>query len=357
MTSVVIDSVSKAFGRINAVSGASIELESRSLMALIGPSGAGKSTLCRLIAGLETPDQGAIRFGDRDVTRVPAEKRDVGMVFQQFALYERMSVADNLDYPLRSRVSDRRERIRRVRDIADRLDITDLLPRRAGQLSGGQKQRVAIGRAVVRRPPVLLMDEPFSNVDPFLRRAIRQELTQLLQRLELTTILVTHSLEDAYEMATHVAIMSRGRVIQAGLIRDTYDCPATIEVAELTSLDGTISVPCHVEANTLHVAGAELPLLEKDPLQNGTALIRKDAWYLGNRTGDASFRVQIRGIRWAGRRFHVTVTLAATADQAWVIYLPDDHGIRIGEHATLSVRKDHIHVFDEGGARRPLLLR
>ena len=205
------------------------------MVCLLGPSGCGKSTLLSLINGLETPDSGKIYFGDEDVTEWPPEKRAVGMVFQNYALYSHMSVRQNirmpLENPFRGETLDKREQERKVEEIADLIQIRELLDRRPDELSGGQQQRVSIARALVRRPEILLLDEPLSNLDKMLRMQILEEIRKIQEDLHVTTVFVTHDQEEAMGIADLIVVMRDGMIQQAGSPEEVYRFPDNIFTA------------------------------------------------------------------------------------------------------------------------------
>ena len=194
-------------------------------MVLVGPSGSGKSTALRMLAGLEDVDEGGIWIGDRDVTYVRPRDRDVAMVFQSYALYPYLTVAQNIGFPLKIARVKRRERDRRVREVAELLGLADLLERKPGQLSGGQRQRVAMGRAIVREPSAYLMDEPLSNLDAKLRVQMRADIADLQGRLGVTTVYVTHDQSEAMTLGSRVAVLRDGRLQQCAPPRELYERP------------------------------------------------------------------------------------------------------------------------------------
>jgi len=197
------------------------------LLALVGPSGCGKTTTLRLIAGLETPDAGSIKFGDQVVNTVPPKGRDVAMVFQHHALYPHLSAAENLAFGLTLRGVGRAEISQRVNEMADKLGISRCLARKPAELSGGERQRVALGRALIRKPGILLLDEPFANLDAPLRRELRRELQHLHQEQNLTTLLVTHDQAEALALGNRVVVMNAGQIEQVGAAADLRERPAT----------------------------------------------------------------------------------------------------------------------------------
>ena len=228
---VVLRGVDKRFGDVTAVAAVDLEVRAGELLVLVGPSGCGKSTLLRLIAGLEEPTAGEVWIGGRPVNDVAPGDRDVAMVFQSYALYPHMTVAQNLGFGLRVRGAGRAEVAGRVEGAADVLGLTELLERRPGQLSGGQQQRVALGRAMVRDPGVFLFDEPLSNLDAGLRLRTRDEIASLHHRLGTTMIFVTHDQVEALSLGQRVAVMDRGRIQQVGTPREIYRRPGNLFVA------------------------------------------------------------------------------------------------------------------------------
>ena len=232
MASVLLDKVWKTYpnGHV-AARGVELAIEDGEFMVLVGPSGCGKSTALRMIAGLETPTQGRVLIGERDVTEVPPQERDVAMVFQSYALYPHMTVRDNLGFGLRVRGTPPARIAERVDVAAKALGLAPVLDRKPGQLSGGQRQRVALGRAIVREPMVFLFDEPLSNLDAKLRLETRAELARLHRRLAATMVYVTHDQEEALTLGTRVAVMNEGRVEQVGPPLEVYRRPETLFVA------------------------------------------------------------------------------------------------------------------------------
>jgi len=233
LAEVQLRGVSKVFpGGIMAVEPLDLTIPDGELFTLVGPSGSGKSTLLRMIAGLETPTTGTIQIGSRDVTRLPPRDRDVAMVFQQPALYPHLSVFKNLAFGLRAHRVPGAETRTRVEWVAERLGLTSVLTRKPRTLSGGQKQRVALGRAIVRRPSVFLLDEPMSSLDTPLRASIRSDLIDLQRTLNATMIAVTHDQGEALMLGHRVGVVERGRVVQIGRPEEVYQRPASRLVAE-----------------------------------------------------------------------------------------------------------------------------
>jgi multiple sugar transport system ATP-binding protein len=229
---VVVDEVTKVFdGGVRALDGLSLDIADGEFFALLGPSGCGKTTLLRTIAGLETATSGRIRIGDRDVTKLEPGQRDVAMVFQDYALFPHMTVADNIAYPLRIKKVGRAERRARAAETGAGLSLAEYMDRRPAQLSGGQQQRVALARAMAAHPAVFLLDEPLSNLDARLRLEARTFLKKLQHDLGVTTVFVTHDQAEALALADRIAVMDAGRVEQIGSPREVFQRPANVFVA------------------------------------------------------------------------------------------------------------------------------
>ena len=217
-----------------AVDSLDLEIADGEFLVLVGPSGCGKSTTLRMLAGLEEASSGRILIGDRDVTQTPPKDRDIAMVFQNYALYPHMTVADNMGFALKIHKVPKPEIRERVRAAAATLDLTDYLDRKPAQLSGGQRQRVAMGRAIVRSPQVFLMDEPLSNLDAKLRVQTRTQIASLTRRLGVTTVYVTHDQVEAMTMGDRVAVLKDGVLLQCDTPARLFDEPASVFVASFT---------------------------------------------------------------------------------------------------------------------------
>jgi putative spermidine/putrescine transport system ATP-binding protein len=229
---ISIRGISKRYGGFTALDDVDLEIESGEFVTLLGPSGSGKTTLLMVLAGFIRPDSGTVAFGDRDVSLVPPHQRDVGMVFQNYALFPHMSVAGNIAYPLKLRRKPREEIARRVKEALELVQLGDLGERRIDQLSGGQRQRVALARAIVFEPRILLMDEPLSALDKKLREQMQIEVRHLHQRLGMTTVYVTHDQREALTMSDRIAVIDRGRFRQIGKPQDIYERPESRFIAE-----------------------------------------------------------------------------------------------------------------------------
>ena len=238
MAQVSFDGVTKRFGETTAVDDLTLHIADGELLVLLGSSGCGKTTALRMVAGLEEVTSGTVSIGERVVNDIDPKDRDVAMVFQSYALYPHLSVAKNIEFPLRQRGVDKEERATKVKRAADTLGLTALLDRKPGQLSGGQRQRVALARAIVREPLVFLMDEPLSNLDAALRVQTRADIVALQSRLSTTTLYVTHDQVEAMTMGDRIAVMSDGKLQQVAAPEALYARPANSFVAHFLGSPG-----------------------------------------------------------------------------------------------------------------------
>lgn len=226
------DHVGKRFEQFDAVRDLNLEIRDGELLVLLGPSGCGKTTTLNMLAGLEKPTSGTLYFGDQAMNNVPPEERDIAMVFQSIALYPHLNVRDNIGFALKTRGASRAQINERIDDVVHILDIAELLNRRIHQLSGGQRQRVAIAKALVRRPRLFLLDEPFSSLDAALRRQMRSELARIHREVETTMVFVTHDQEEAMAIADRIAIMNAGQIEHLGTPLEVYNHPRNLWVAQ-----------------------------------------------------------------------------------------------------------------------------
>ena len=293
MSSVEISNVRKRFGAVEVIHGVSVDIQEGEFVVLVGPSGCGKSTLLRMVAGLESVSGGTIRIGSKVVNNVPPKERDIAMVFQNYALYPHMTVAQNMGFSLRLSRADKAEIEQRVQNAGRILDLSHLLDRYPRELSGGQRQRVAMGRAIVRDPQVFLFDEPLSNLDAKLRVAMRAEIKELYQRLKTTTIYVTHDQIEAMTLADRIVVMQDGYVEQIGEPLDLYDSPRNLFVASfigspsMNLISGEIADD-HRGTHLATAGGARLPLPERASAHVGRSVmygIRPEHMELGGADG------------------------------------------------------------------------
>jgi putative spermidine/putrescine transport system ATP-binding protein len=230
-SAVRLEGIRKRYGDVTAVDGVDLEVAAGEFFTLLGPSGSGKTTTLRIVAGFEQPDDGLVRLGGADITRQPPYARDVNTVFQDYALFPHMTVAENVAYGLKVKRVDRRERNRRVDEVLERVRLAGYGKRKPVQLSGGQRQRVALARSIVNRPQVLLLDEPLGALDLKLRQEMEVFLKTLQRELRMTFLYVTHDQEEALTMSDHVAVFNDGRIEQVGTPQDVYERPQTEFVA------------------------------------------------------------------------------------------------------------------------------
>jgi len=273
--SIRLEHVSKSYksGHDAAVDDVSLEVRDGEFMVLVGPSGCGKSTLLKLIAGIEDVSDGHIFIGDREVTLLDPRKRDIAMVFQNYALYPHLTVRANLGFGLKLRKTAKPEIARRVDEVAKILGLDEMMERKPGELSGGQRQRVAMGRAIVREPAAFLMDEPLSNLDAKLRVSMRAQLSRLHERLGVTTVYVTHDQVEAMTLGQRVAVMRGGLLQQCDTPDQLFDHPANLFVAAFIGSPAMNLVEATAADGEVRFAGVRLPLPEASPLRGAGRIV------------------------------------------------------------------------------------
>lgn len=340
MARLRVDRLVKTWGDFRAVDDVSFETTGSEFVALLGPSGCGKSTTLRLIAGLEEATAGRILIDDRDVTNLPAAKRHLSLVFQSYALFPHLNVADNITFGLSVRRVPRAERQRRLEKTANLLGISSLLHRKPSQLSGGQQQRVALGRALISETPVCLLDEPLSNLDAKLRAEMRNEIRSLQQRLGITMIFVTHDQTEAMSMSDRVILMSQGKVEQSGTPAELYEKPLSSFVA------GFIGTP------PMNLPAAD----RKDGrLTIGRTAESREGLLLGIRPehlafADAGQEAVVEGSEYFGAD---TIVSCRVGDQRVMVRVPGRPGLSHGAQVHLAWAENAVHVFDaRNGLRR-----
>ncbi|MDR7513328.1 MAG: ABC transporter ATP-binding protein [Armatimonadota bacterium] len=348
MAEIRLESLHKRFGRVVAVRDVSLEIREGEFVVLLGPSGCGKTTVLRLIAGLETPDRGRVWIGGRDVTRLPPGRRHLGMVFQSYALFPHMRVFDNVAFGLRMRGVGAAEQRRRVQEVAELLQIADLLDRYPAQLSGGQRQRVAVARALVVRPQVLLMDEPLSNLDALLRLHMRAELKRLHREVGSTTVYVTHDQVEAMSLGDRVAVLREGQVVQFDTPTQIYDHPADRFVGSFLGNPpmNFFQATVDPEDGSLRVEGVKFPapaayaeaLAER---RGGSVLVGIRPEHVS--VGAGPLRGEVLVVEPLGPQKLLTVR---TAHHVVKVAVGPDRALRGGDPVTLGLPEAHLRLMD-----------
>ena len=337
---VRIDNVTKKFGNTTAVSNFSAELEDGHLICMLGPSGCGKSTLLNMLCGIVPVTEGQIFFDDKDVTKLPPDQRNIGMVFQNYALYPHMTVAENIAFPLEVQKVKKSERMERVEEIAKLVHVDNLLRRYPSELSGGQQQRVAIARAMVKKPQLLLMDEPLSNLDARLRLEMREEIRRIQKETGITTVFVTHDQEEAMSISDSILLMKDGLLIQAGLCQELYVNPNSLFVAEFLGNPPANKLPASVISTGSTTAH--------------TVAIRPEAFVLDENGTEA----EIQFISEMGKDQIVTMTYMGNTvrailnlDELEQVVSTGSTTARNGSKIKVNLKKKGVFYFDKEGHR------
>jgi len=346
MASVSIRNVTKVYGSVPAINGISVDIAEGEFVVLVGPSGCGKSTLLRMIAGLESISGGEICIGERVVNNLPPKDRDIAMVFQNYALYPHMTVAENMGFSLKLRRMPKTEITRGIENAAQTLGLSDLLGRFPKQLSGGQRQRVAMGRAIVRDPQVFLFDEPLSNLDAKLRVQMRTEIKALHQRLKTTMVYVTHDQIEAMTMADKIVVMHDGIVEQVGPPLELYDRPENMFVASFIGSPAMNFVNGQLAANGTATVqsgdGLALPLADLPKNSNGRTVIygiRPEDIQLD----DGGFPARVQVVEPTGSETQVIVSVGS---QHLTCLFRDRINARAGDEIHLRPKPHQAHLFD-----------
>ncbi len=362
MAEVEFKGVAKRFGAVSVIEDLDLRIRDREFMVLVGPSGCGKSTALRMLAGLEEVSAGTITIDGRRVNDLPPRDRDIAMVFQSYALYPHLTVRGNLEFGLRMRKTPAAEMAARVRAAAQVLDIIALLDRKPKELSGGQRQRVALGRAIVRQPAVFLFDEPLSNLDAKLRVQMRGELTRLQQRLETTSLYVTHDQVEAMTMGHRIAVMRAGRLEQVGSALEVYERPATLFVAGFIGTPPMNLLAATVAGGGAALAAGDLRLPVPASLRAWTAGgdgrrviagIRPE--HLADRAGPGGrgethrLAMAVELVELLG---HEAVVHGRIGDAAFVAKTDPHRAPAVGGTMELDLELDRLHLFDASSERR-----
>ncbi|WP_336071360.1 sn-glycerol-3-phosphate ABC transporter ATP-binding protein UgpC [Nitratireductor rhodophyticola] len=351
MASVDIQDVRKFYGQLETIKGVTVDVPDGAFVVLVGPSGCGKSTLLRMIAGLEDISGGTISIGGRVINDVEPKHRDIAMVFQNYALYPHMTIAENMGFSLRLAKRPKDEIDQRVREAAGILGLSDYLDRYPRQLSGGQRQRVAMGRAIVRNPQVFLFDEPLSNLDAKLRVQMRAELKDIHARLKTTTVYVTHDQIEAMTMADRIVVMRDGIVEQVGAPLDLYDRPNNTFVASFIgspSMNLLSGLLTNGGKGVRVESGAELPLEGTSPAAGKVIYgIRPEHLHLA--ADDEGFEAVATNVEPTGSE---TLVQVRVGEQIVSAQLRDRVNIRAGDTVRLGVQAAKAHLFDAETSQR-----
>lgn len=349
---ITTENLTKRFGETVAVNDLSVTMESGKMIALLGPSGCGKTTILNMLSGILPVTEGRILFDDRDVTNLPPEKRNIGLVFQNYALYPHMSVMENICFPLEMKRVPKKQRIARAKELAELVRISDLLSRKPAELSGGQQQRVAIARALAKEPQLLLLDEPLSNLDAKLRVEMREEILRIQRASQITTVFVTHDQEEASSIADEVLLMKKGVLQQSGSPRSLYDDPINYFAADflgappINKLHGTVENGCfRFEDSAVMYA---LPL--RRPVTNGTKAIlaiRAESVVVPAQENTLKVRVLAR---YSINKDELSVL--ELCGQQMRGFISGEYDLPIGTEMDISLKKRGVFLFDEETGER-----
>ncbi|TQF76976.1 ABC transporter ATP-binding protein [Elioraea sp. Yellowstone] len=342
-----LEDVTRRFGTIAALSGVSLAAEGARFVVLLGPSGCGKSTLLRIVAGLDTQHSGRVLLGGRDVTGLPPKERGVAMVFQNYALFPHLSVAENIVFGLRARGAPRAEREARLARAAGMLGLAQLLHRRPNQLSGGQQQRVALARAVVAEAPICLMDEPLSNLDAKLRAEMRREIRGLQQRLGITMVYVTHDQAEAMSMADQVVLMNEGRIEQDATPAELYARPASLFAASFIGTPPMSLLRLEPGAGGAVIAGTAGPAVAPAEAAGAILGVRPEEIAPTDGPGLAA---AVASAEFLGAETVLTCTVGA-AGETIQARVPGHHALTAGSPLRLRLPPP-VHLFDAATGRR-----
>ena len=341
MVPVELRSVTKRWAATAAVDSISFSVRGGTLVALLGPSGCGKSTTLRLIAGLDEASGGQILIGDKDVTTAPPSRRGIAMVFQNYALFPHLSVADNIAFGLDVRKVGRAERDERLKHAASILGLSQLLDRKPSQLSGGQQQRVALGRAIVAQASVCLMDEPLSNLDAQLRVEMRREIRELQQRLGMTMVYVTHDQVEAMTMADQVVLMRNGRIEQDAAPDELYERPATTFVARFVGTPPMNVVPLQT---LVAQGGVVAPLEGHDPASLAVGIRPETAELAAD-----GIAAEVVAVEYLGAD---TLVETRIDGHPFIVRRPGKVRVKAGERVYIKLSHSALHWFDQSSERR-----
>jgi putative spermidine/putrescine transport system ATP-binding protein len=339
---VELDELTRVYGSVRALDGLSLQMQPGELVALLGPSGCGKTTALRILAGLDEATSGTVAVGGQDLTRVPANKRDMGMVFQAYSLFPHLTVLDNVAFGLKLRGKDKAARRTRAGDMLELVGLAEHRDKYADQLSGGQQQRVALARALAIEPSVLLLDEPLSALDAKVRVQLREEIRRVQMEVGTTTLFVTHDQEEALAVADRVGVMNKGRLEQLAPPADLYTQPATPFVAEFVGLNNKLRA--RVTNGTAEVLGSRLPALDGSIASgDGVAMVRPESVQVApDRDGTAS----VASVAFLGPFSRVHVTAADGTTVVAQMSSVQARGLAVGERVRVEVEPSGVLVVE-----------
>ena len=344
--------VSKDKSEVRAVDNVNVTIPSGKLIGLLGPSGCGKSTTLYLISGLLKQTDGKIFFDDEEVSSMPPEKRGIGLVFQNYALYPHMTVRENIMFPLKNLKFDPDKATKMMHDMATLVGLETMLDRKPKELSGGQQQRVAIARALVKNPRVLLLDEPLSNLDARLRLQTREEIKRIQRETEITTIFVTHDQEEAMSISDEILVMRQGIIQQKGEPQEVYDHPNNLFVAKFLGNPQINVFDGEVKKGKIYVEGMEVEKTDL-PDQNVTVGIRPEG-FIVDKSNKAPLSFKVDLVETIGRDTTLIIDIPGQEEslldkKSFKAIVDSQHGIKAGHKVHFKVREGKMHLFDKDG--------
>lgn len=347
---VKLEALTKKFPTMTAVDQLDLVFEEGELTALLGPSGCGKSTTLNMLAGILSPSEGKIYFDDKEVTNLPPQERGIGLVFQNYALYPHMTVLENICFPLEIQKVPKEQRIARAMEMAKLVKIENYLNRKPKELSGGQQQRVAIARALIKKPKLLLLDEPLSNLDARLRLAMREEIRRIQKETKITTIFVTHDQEEAMSISDKIVLLNEGKKMQEASPQEVYLSPANLFVANFIGNPPMNNIKGTVREGTFYSSDGEISIplhhFKTDNYENVTLGLRAEAFVYD--ADNPSLVAEVLDSFRVGKEELITILIGK---EMLRIYLSEDVSIQAGMKLPLRLRFSSVFLFDEKGKR------
>ena len=347
MAQLSVKNLTMKFNEVTAVDNVSFDIEEGKFVTLLGPSGCGKTTILFMLAGIYQPTDGEIFFGEKSVGNIPTEKRNVGLVFQNYALYPHLTVYENIAFPLKMARINKKEITKKIESMAEMVQISELYTRKPSELSGGQQQRVAIARALVKNPDILLLDEPLSNLDARLRIETREEILRLQKKANITTVFVTHDQEEALSISDHIILMNKGKVIQSGEPYSLYYEPENKFAAEFIGNPLINTFEINMRNGKTIIEDLNYPL---DKSINSPCLVCARAEHIRPaKENESHFKGIITSSRISGKDKIATVNVSGKDISC---YLPFDSRHTDGQEISLTVDTDKIFFFDKISEKR-----